>query len=131
MAKASASFDSFFPTNSVVAPEALRDYCDQTMKKAAELNRSLLNSVSQAVDGNFDLATRLIRCNDPAEAMWAYKEWLSARRDALLADSKGLAAQWMKLCDLDFALATATSAVRQATEQTNVATMPRAAAAGD
>jgi len=129
MAKASA-FDSLFPANSIVAPEALRDYCDQTVKKAAELNRSLLNSVSQAVEGNFDLATKLIRCNDPAEAMWAYKEWLNARREAVLADGKTLAAQWMKLCDFDLALATATSVVRQA-EQTNVSTMPRAAAAGD
>ncbi len=125
MAKAS-TFDSFFPANSIVAPEAVREYCDQTMKKAAELNRSLLNSVSQAVEGNFDLAARLIRCNDPAEAMWAYKEWLNARRDAMLADSKGLAAQWLKFCDFD--LAVVTSAVRQASEQTNVSTMPRAAA---
>jgi hypothetical protein len=127
MAKAQA-FESLFPTSAIVPPEAIREYCEQTVKKAAELNRSMFNSVSQALEGNFDLATRLIRCNDPAEAMLAYKEWLTARRDALLADGKGLAAQWMKFCDIELAMAA--NVARRASDQvqTNISTMPRAAA---
>lgn len=127
MAKASA-FEAFFPTASLVPPEAVRDYCDRTVKKAAELSRSLLNSMTQSVDGNFDLATRLIHCNDPAEAMSVYRDWMNARRDAFLADSKGLAAQWLKLCDIDMEVVA--SAARRAADQaqTNVSTMPRAAA---
>jgi hypothetical protein len=122
MAKAQA-FESFFPTSAIVPPEAIREYCEQTVKKAAELNLSVLNSVSQAVEGNFDLATRLLRCNDPAEAMLAYKEWLTARRDALLADGKGLAAQWLKLCDIDLAMAATVARRASDQAQTNVATM--------
>lgn len=127
MAKTSG-FDGLFPTNALLPPEAVRDYCDRTVKKAAEFSRSLMNSFSQNVDGNFDLATRLIHCNDPAEAMYAYKEWMNARRDALLADGKGLAAQWLKLCDIEMEIVT--SATRRAAEQaqTNVSAMPRAAA---
>ncbi|HTY69745.1 MAG TPA: hypothetical protein VMH36_24035 [Alphaproteobacteria bacterium] len=126
MAKASA-FESMFPTTPLVPPEAIRDYCDRTVKKAAELSRSILSSVSQNVDGNFELATRLIQCTDPNEAMSAWKDWANARRDAILADSKGLAAQWLKLCDIDMEMVT--TAARRATEQaTNVAAMPRAAA---
>ena len=126
MAKAQA-FESLFPTTSLVPPEAIRDYCDRTVKKAAEFSRSILASVSQNVDGNFELATRLIQCSDPAEAMSAWKDWMNARRDAILADSKGLATQWLKLCDIDMEMMT--TAARRATEQaTNVATMPRAAA---
>lgn len=127
MAKASSS-DAFFPANALVPPEAVREYYDRTFKKAAELSRSLLNSMSQTVDGNFDLATRLIRCTDPAEAMYACQEWMNARRDALLADSKGLTAQWLKLCDIDMDMMA--SAARRAAEQaqTNVSAMPRAAA---
>jgi phasin protein len=125
MAKASAP-DSFFPT-SLVPPEAVRDYCDRTVRKAAELSRSILTSMSQNVDGNFDLAAKLIRCNDPSEAMTAWKDWATARRDALLADSKGLASQWLQLCDIDMEMMT--TAARRATEHaTNVSTMPRAAA---
>ena len=126
MAKAQA-FESVFPTSSLVPPEAIRDHCDRTVKKAAELSRSILNSVSQNVDSNFELATRLIQCTDPSEAMSVWKDWASARRDAILADSKGLAAQWLKLCDIDMEMVT--TAARRATEQaTNVAAMPRAAA---
>ena len=125
MAKASAP-DPFFPT-SLVPPEAVRDYCDRTVRKAAELSRSILTSMSQNVDGNFELATKLIQCNDPAEAMSVWKDWANARRDALLADSKGLASQWLKLCDIDMELMT--TAARRATEQaSNISTMPRAAA---
>ncbi len=128
MAKAS-SFESFFPANALVAPEAVREYCDRTVKNAAELSRSLMNSFSQSVEGNFDLAMRLIHCSDPAEAMSAYKEWMNARRDAMLADSKGLAAQWLKLCDIDMDMIA--SATRRASEQaqSNVSTMR--AAGGD
>src|SRR5258708_26633428 len=92
MGKAQA-FESFFPTSAIVPPEAIREYCEQTVKKAAELNLSVINSVSQAIEGNFDLATRLIRCNDPAEARLAYKDWLNARPDALLPAANGLSAQ--------------------------------------
>ena len=127
MAKASSAYESLFPAAPLVPPEAVRDYCDRTVKKAAELSRSILTSVSQNVDGNFELATRLIQCTDPAEAMSAWKDWMNARRDALLADSKGLAAQWLKLCDIDMEMMT--TAARRATEQaSNIASMPRAAA---
>ena len=127
MAKASA-FESMFPTStSLVPPEAIRDYCDRTVKKAAEFSRSILSSVSQNVEGNFELATKLIHCTDPSEAMSVWKDWANARRDAILADSKGLAAQWMKLCDVDMEMMQ--TAARRATEQaSNIAAMPRAAA---
>lgn len=124
MAKASA-FETFFPTAPLVPPEAVRDYCDRTVKKAAELSRSLLSTMSKNVEGNFDLAARLIQCSDPAEAMTTCNEWLNQRRDAILADSKGLAQQWMKLCDMDMEMVTAVT--RRASE-TNVSAMPRAAA---
>jgi uncharacterized protein HemY len=123
------NFESLLPLNGL-APEAVRDYCDQAIRTAAELNRTVLNSVSQAVEGNFELASKLIRCNDPAEAMQTYKDWLSARRDAILSDGKGIAAQWMKLYDVD--MTPVVAAARRATDQAaNVAPMPRAAAAGD
>lgn len=127
MAKASA-FESFFPANALVPPEAVRDYCNRTVNTAAELSRSLMSSFSQNLEGNFDLAARLINCSDPAEAMSAYREWMNARRDAILADSKGLAAQWLKLCDIDMDVIA--SATRRASEQaqSNVSAMPRAAA---
>lgn len=125
MAKAAAP-DSFFPT-SIVPPEAVRDYCDRTVQKAADFSRSILTSVSQNVEGNFELATKLIRCTDPAEALSAWKDWANARRDALLADSKGLTAQWLKLCDVDMEMMT--NVARRATEQaTNVSPLSRAAA---
>lgn len=127
MAKASA-FESFFPTTPFVAPEAVRDYCDRTVKKAHELSRSLLSAMTKNVDGNFELAARLIQCTDPAEAMSTCNEWMNARRDAMIADSKGLAQQWMKLCDID--MEAFTQAARRAGEQmqSNVSAMPRAAA---
>jgi hypothetical protein len=127
MAKTSA-FESFFPTTPLVAPEAVRDYCDRTVKKAHELSRSLMTTMSKHVDGHFDLAARLIQCSDPAEAMSAYNEWLTAQRDTMIADSKGLAQQWMKLCDVD--MEAFTQAARRAGEQmqSNIAAMPRAAA---
>lgn len=128
MAKAPA-FDPTSAMTGLVPPEAIRDYCDQTVKKAAELSRTLINSVSQAVNGSFDLSGKLIRCNDPAEVMSVYKDWLTERRDAMLADGKDLASQWLKLCEIDLALVT--SAARRASEPTNVAPMSRAAAAGD
>ncbi len=127
MAKASA-FVAFFPANALVPPEAVRDYCDRTVRKAAEFSRSMLSSMTQNVDDSFELATRLIHCNDPSEAMLACREWMNSRRDAILADSKGLAAQWLKLCDIDMDMVA--SATRRAAEQaqTNVSAMPRAAA---
>lgn len=130
MAKASA-FETFFSATPLVPPEAVRDYCDRSMKKAAELSRSLMTTMSKNVDSNFDLATRLIQCSDPAEAMTTCNEWMNARRDAILADSKGLAQQWMKLCDID--MEAFTQAARRASEQvqSNVASMSRAAAGDD
>lgn len=130
MAKASA-FESFFSATPLVPPEAVREYCDRTVKKAAELSRSLMTTMSRNVDGNFELAARLIQCSDPAEAMSTCNEWMSQRRDAILADSKGLAQQWMKLCDID--MEAFTQAARRASEQvqSNVATMSRAAAGDD
>lgn len=127
MAKA-PSFESFFPANAIVPPEAIRDYCEQTVKKAAELNRTVLNSVSQMIEGNFDLANRLLRCNDPSEAISIYKDWLEVRRDAMLAEGKGLTEQWLKLCNLDLSIAA--TAAKRATEQaqTNIANLQRAAA---
>jgi len=127
MAKAQ-SFESFMPANAIVPPEAIREYCEQTVKKTAELQRSVLNSVSQVLEGNFELASKLVRCTDPAEAITIYKDWLTARRDAMLADGKGLAAQWLKLCDVDLSLAA--TAAKRATEQaqSNISTMQRAAA---
>ena len=127
MTKPSA-FEAFFPTSTLVPPEGVRDYCDRTVKKAAELSRSLMSSFSQTLDGNFELATRLIHCNDPAEAMYAYREWMNARRDAMLADSKGLAAQWLKLCDIDMDMIASATSRASEQAQTNVSAMPRAAA---
>lgn len=130
MAKASA-FESFFTATPLVPPEAVRDYCDRTVKKAAELSRALMTTMSKNVDGNFELAARLIHCTDPAEAMSTCNEWMNARRDAIFADSKGLAQQWMKLCDVD--MEAFTQAARRASEQvqSNVSSMTRAAAGDD
>jgi hypothetical protein len=130
MAKAPA-FESFFPVNTIVPPEAIREYCEQTVQKAAELNRSVLNSVSQVIEGNFELASRLVRCTDPSEAITIYKDWLTARRDAMLSEGKGLAAQWLKLCDVDLTIAA--TAAKRATEQaqSNIANLQRAAGGND
>ena len=126
MAKASP-FESFFPTSNLAPPEAVRDHCDRTVKRAAEFSRSLMASMSQSMEGQFELASRLIHCNDPTEALAAWKDWMEARREAMLADSKNLAAQWAKLCEIDMEMMA--TAARKATEQaTNISTMPRAAA---
>ena len=78
-------------------PEAIAESCSRVVQQMESINRAWLGSVQRAHESGWDLAGRLARCSDPMEANGLCTEWLNERRDAMLADSKSLFEQWLKL----------------------------------
>ena len=95
----SPSFDGPFnmPAIPALKPEAIMESYGKMFEQIRDLNQSWMSSVQQMVDSNWDLASQLTRCGDPAEAISVCKEWANERRDALIADGKTFSSLCLKL----------------------------------
>jgi len=93
------SFDGLFNMGPIPAlkPEAILESYGKLFEQIRGLNQSWMSSVQQMVDSNWDLASQLTRCGDPAEAISVCKEWANERREALIADGKTLSSLCLKL----------------------------------
>jgi hypothetical protein len=120
------------PLMPTIKPEAVLESYGKLLEQMKELNLSWMNSVHQMVDSNWELASQITKCGDPAELTSIYKEWLSERREALLADGRQLSSLCFKAYQNDVApfLSAVTPDVVSGATAKNVATM-RSAAAGD
>jgi hypothetical protein len=100
---ASTPFSGIFPMASMPAmkPEAIVESYGKLLDQMRVLNQSWMNTVQQTLDSNWELASQLTKCGDPAEAITVCKEWANERRDALLAEGKTLSSLCLKLYQND------------------------------
>src|SRR5262245_24133628 len=86
------------PAMPMMKPEQLMESCGKLLEQLRVLNLSWMNCVQQSVDSNWELATQLSKCGDPAEFTSVCRDWANERRDAMIADGRTLSALCFKVC---------------------------------
>jgi len=69
------------------------------MKQVEEMQQAWLGRLKGAAEAAQALVTRCAKCSNPGEAAGLYSEWVSERMEAMFADSRRFADQWMQLVD--------------------------------